>query len=270
MQKLIDLAIDEDLGQGDVTSDALVSESSLGEGVVYAKQELVVSGLEVLKDICMRRAKLEVEYFVRDGQQVTSKEEIIKVTGSTRSILSYERVMLNFLQRLSGVATITRELVNKTKIEILDTRKTTPGFRLLEKKAVLDGGASNHRIGLFDKFLIKNNHIDCSSLSISELVNVCRAYNPSLEVEIEVRNQVELEAAIKGAPDWILLDNYSIPAVREALKVIPENIRVELSGGITPESLPEYSEFSRCAVSMGYLTHSAKAVDISMAIRELQ
>ena len=214
---------------------------------------------------------LEVEILIPDGQPISYGQIVLYVKGNDRSILTAERLVLNCMQRMSGIATVTNNIVKKlegTKCKVLDTRKTTPGFRLLEKWAVKIGGGVNHRFGLFDMILIKDNHVDYAG-GIKNALFAAQKYlkdhNMDLPIEIEVRNLEELQLVLEvGGVIRIMLDNFTFENIKEALKIINGRFPVEASGGISPENVREYAEYGVDYISMGYLTHSAKSLDLSL------
>jgi nicotinate-nucleotide pyrophosphorylase (carboxylating) len=273
-QRLIALAIEEDLGSGDITTELLVPKHTTGTARIIAKEQLTVCGLLVAKAVFKQ---LDPEFSfsakVSDGVVVSAGEEIASMSGSLQTILSGERTALNFLQRLSGIASQTSRLVGKvshTKAILLDTRKTTPGLRVFEKYAVTVGGGSNHRHGLYDRVLIKNNHIDALGGDVSRAVALAKAQRPSgMLVEVEVRSIAELNQAVSAEPDIILFDNMSPDALREALLVLESanqsgSIISEASGGIGEGNLVAYAETGVQFISLGALTHSARSMDLSL------
>jgi nicotinate-nucleotide pyrophosphorylase (carboxylating) len=271
IDRLIALALEEDLGSaGDVTTDALVPADATGSAEFLVKEPLVLAGLDVA-----RRAfaavdpRLGVSFEVEEGSRVEPQRRIGTVRGPLRGILVGERTALNFLQRLSGIATNASrasELLQGTRCRILDTRKTTPGWRTLEKAAVRAGGAVNHRFGLFDGVLIKDNHIAAVG-SISEAVRRARARaHHLLKIEVEVEDLQGVEEAVAAGAEVLLLDNMDTPTMRKAVELVAGRALTEASGGITAERLPEIAKAGVDFVSMGALTHSARAMDISLEI----
>lgn len=278
LKLFIKQAIEEDIGEGDITTDTIVDPQAKTKANIVAKQPLVLAGLDIARKVFLHLdPESKWEIFKKDGEEVRQGEVIAVVFSKTHAILKAERVALNFLQRLSGIATLTREFVEKvegTKTRILDTRKTTPGLRALEKYAVQMGGANNHRLGLFDRYLIKDNHIAATG-SVSKAIEAVLAKRKNgLLVEIEVRNFDELKEALKYPIDIILLDNFSPPQIREALTlkkrcgelVEPGKIKFEASGGINLQNVRAYAETGVDFISIGALTHSAPAVDLSLTI----
>ncbi len=273
VQVLIELALQEDIGRGDITSDALFDGEEIKKtGVLLAKEECVVSGLEIA-----RRVFDTVDHHLawkaheQDGARVSKGTEIATVSGRFKSLLRAERTALNFLQHLSGVATLTAnfvEAVRGTNAKILDTRKTLPGFRMLEKKAVRDGGGKNHRIGLYDRYLIKDNHL--MGASIAEALNRAKNHRTQKDlealIEIEVTRLDQVEEAVAGGADIVLMDNFSVENLAKAVKQVAGRVKIEASGGIRRENVLSYAETGVDFISVGTITHSAKAADISLEI----
>jgi nicotinate-nucleotide pyrophosphorylase (carboxylating) len=271
IDRLIALALEEDLGSaGDVTSDALIPAEATGFAEFIAKEPLVLAGLEaVRRTFAAVDSRLEVSFDYQEGARVEPRRRIGTVRGPLRGILGGERIALNFLQRLSGVATNAAravEALEGTKCGILDTRKTTPGWRTLEKMAVRAGGGKNHRFGLFDGILIKDNHIAAVG-SITEAIRRARAHaHHLLKIECEVVDLPGLEEAIAAGADAVLLDNMDTPTMKNAVELVAGRALTEASGGITLARLPEIAAAGVDFVSMGALTHSARAMDISLEI----
>ncbi|MDP9171892.1 MAG: carboxylating nicotinate-nucleotide diphosphorylase [Acidobacteriota bacterium] len=257
-------ALEEDIGAGDITSKVCVPEDRMATGVFLARETLVLAGTDVL------RAMYDDPTIDReDGDRLQEGDRIATVTGHARTLLERERVALNFLQRLSGVATLAHEfasLVEGTGCTVLDTRKTTPGLRELEKAAAKAGGVTNHRMGLFDAILIKNNHIAAAGGVRQALTNARAAQLP---VEIEVRSLEELNEALANGADHLLLDNLSPQQAADWIRLIGGRAKVELSGGINLETVRDYAEAGADFVSAGAITHSAKAMDISFRLELL-
>ncbi|HWC95111.1 MAG TPA: carboxylating nicotinate-nucleotide diphosphorylase [Candidatus Sulfopaludibacter sp.] len=267
MTEVVRRALEEDIGAGDVTSRACIPEARMAQGRFLARQPLVIAGLDLLAEIYSLRGGVE-ELSVRkqDGDECADGEVIAVVRGKARTLLECERVALNFLQRLSGVATLARryaDAVAGTRCKVLDTRKTTPGLRLLEKRAAAAGGVTNHRMGLFDAILIKNNHIAAAG-GVKQALEAARG--AGLPVEIEVRTKAELREALEAGAPHLLLDNLTPAEAAEWIREIGERARVELSGGITLENVRAYAEAGADFVSAGAITHSAPAVDISFRL----
>jgi nicotinate-nucleotide pyrophosphorylase (carboxylating) len=265
-------ALHEDIREGDHTSNSTVPENAQGKARLLVKDKGIVAGVE-LAELIFKTVdpNLKVEVIIKDGEPIEYGQIVLYVEGNDRSILTAERLVLNCMQRMSGIATVTNDIVKKlegTKCKVLDTRKTTPGFRLLEKWAVKIGGGVNHRFGLFDMILIKDNHVDYAG-GIKNALFAAQKYlkdkNLSLPIEIEVRNLVELQEALEvGGVVRIMLDNFDYEKTREALKIIDGRFPVESSGNINPQTVRAYAECGVDYVSMGYLTHSAKSLDLSL------
>jgi nicotinate-nucleotide pyrophosphorylase (carboxylating) len=271
IDNLITLAIAEDIGHGDATSQACIPPDAQGTMQLLLKQAGVLSGVTVAIRIFNRVDPcLQTETLLHDGASVRPGDVAFSVSGSVRSMLQAERIVLNVMQRMSGIATQTAEYVRRLsglKTRILDTRKTTPGMRILDKMAVKDGGGENHRMGLFDMILIKDNHIDFAG-GIENAINLVRAYfltTPPLPVEIEVRSLEDIHTVIRvGGVQRIMLDNFSLPATREAVQLIAGNYETESSGGITLDTLRDYAECGVDYISVGALTHQIKSLDMSL------
>ena len=267
---LIDLALEEDAGLGDVTSRAIFSTRHRSRAIIDAKQDLVVCGLEIAARVFARLdPALKTTLLVRDGVRVKSGTKIMRIEGSTMALLAAERTALNFLQRLSGIATQARRYaaaVEGTGIRIVDTRKTTPGFRALEKYAVRIGGCFNHRSSLGEHVLIKDNHIAAAG-SLAKAVRLCRAAAPHLaKIEVEAKTLGEVREALRAEADIILLDNMTPAQVRTAVAVVARAAQVEVSGGVRFETLRDYALPGVDVISIGALTHSVAAADLSLEI----
>ncbi|MDP9054556.1 MAG: carboxylating nicotinate-nucleotide diphosphorylase [Acidobacteriota bacterium] len=267
---IVRLALAEDIGAGDVTSQACVPADRRASGVFLARAPLVLAGLSVLPLIYEARGGVEeLQLLHKDGDRLDEGTQIATVRGPARTLLECERVALNFLQRLSGVATLAHEfaaLVAGTKCKVLDTRKTTPGLRRLEKAAAAAGGVTNHRMGLFDAILIKNNHIAAAG-GVRQAIENARV--SGLPIEIEVRAIDELNEALQNGATHLLLDNLSPQQAAEWIGIVDGRATVELSGGIDVDSVRSYAETGANFVSAGAITHSAKAVDISFRLELL-
>ncbi len=270
---LIAMALAEDIGSGDVTSEYFVPADRLARAFVTARKGGVVSGVTVAAQVFATvDPSLDVEILIEDGSRVSAGAFLIKVTGSARSILTAERTALNFLQKLSGVASLTATYVEQTKgtsARILDTRKTTPGYRLLEKQAVADGGGCNHRLGLYDRAMVKDNHLvtDGKISALQEAITRLIAERPGIEVELEADRIEQVQEFLKlTGVDYILLDNMNLTELREAVALRGENRhpKFEASGGITLETLSRVAETGVDFISVGVLTHSAPALDIGL------
>lgn len=278
-KQLVQLALAEDLGDaGDITSNATIAAEQMAKGVFIAREDLYICGHDVVAEV-FSQLDPEVEYraLKEIGTLVKSGEIIAEASGRVRSLLSAERTALNFLQRLSGISTLTARLshqVSASGVKLLDTRKTTPGWRGLEKAAVLAGGGHNHRSGLFDAVLIKNNHVDAIGGDIAAAIRACKEKTAAgTKIEVEVRDQAELQAALAENPDAILLDNMTPVQLGEAVEFVRadpngRNIQLEASGGINVENLQDYAATGVDCISLGMLTHSAPAVDISFRYKE--
>ena len=267
---LIDLALSEDLGRGDATSQAVLDgDGAPVAGAIVARETLVVSGVDIAREIFLRiDPRIAVSVRRKDGATVDAGANIIDVDGPAGPILAGERTALNFLQRLSGIATLSKrfaEAVAGTKTRVIDTRKTTPGWRVLEKAAVRDGGCSNHRADLGSGILIKDNHIAACG-GVTRAVERARARAPhSLRIEVEVTSMAQLDEAIKAKAEMVLLDNMSLDEVKEAAAVAHKaGLLVEVSGGVNLQRAPLYAAAGADFISVGALTHSARAVDIAL------
>lgn len=270
-EAIVDLALAEDIGTGDVTTLATIAADAGAKATVLVKAQGVVSGLDVAA-FAFRRVDPSVAFvpMVCDGTRVTARTAIAELEGPARSILTAERVALNFIQRLSGVATMTAryaEAVAGTKARIVDTRKTTPGLRQLEKQAVRDGGGHNHRVGLADGVLIKDNHLAAvgGTDRVRRAVRQARAFAPhTLRIEVEVTTLVEVEEALSAGADVILLDNMDVATLRRAVELVAGRALLEASGGVTLDTVRAIAEAGVDLISVGGLTHSAPALDISL------
>ena len=267
-QDLVARALAEDLGAGDVTTAATIRPEQRARGVVLAKMNLVIAGLDIAAET-FRQCENTVTFrsHARDGDQCTSGMMVAEVMGSARALLTAERTALNFVQRLSGIATVTRRFVDAAegRITILDTRKTTPTLRALEKYAVRAGGGSNHRSGLDDGILIKDNHVRLAG-GVAEALKRMQAARQEMLVEVEAQSLADVEAAIDASADVILLDNMPLEQIHQAVARIGGRAKIEISGGVTLERMPELSRTGADYVSIGALTHSAPAVDLSFEI----
>ena len=261
-------ALEEDVRDGDITTEATVAPALMARGVFLVKAGCVLAGLEVAFET-FRQVEAGVRCVARkgDGEDCRAGEEIAEVFGTARALLVGERTALNFLQRLSGIATRARRFVDAAggRITILDTRKTTPMLRVLEKYAVRAGGASNHRVGLFDAILIKDNHIRLAG-GVPAAVARARAHRPGLPVEIEAETLAQVDEALSAGADTILVDNMSTDRIRDAVARAQGRATIEISGGVTLERIPELAATGADFVSVGALTHSAPAIDISFEI----
>ena len=261
----------EDIGDGDHTSLSCIPHDAMGKQQLIVKEDGILAGVEVAKQIFHYfDPEIKVETIIEDGAEVHVGDVASIASGKVVSLLQVERLMLNIMQRMSGVATTTHkyvELLKGTKTRVLDTRKTTPGLRMLEKEAVRIGGGTNHRIGLFDMILIKDNHVDFAggiTAAITRAKEYCKAKGKDLKIEIEVRNFDELQEAIDcGLMQRIMLDNFSIEDTKKAVEIIAGRFETESSGGITKETLRSYAECGVDFISVGALTHSVKSLDLS-------
>ena len=269
--RLIDLAFAEDIGDGDHTTLCCIPETAMGKSHLLIKEEGILAGVEVAKKVFNRfDPTMQVEVLIGDGTHVKVGDVAMVVTGKTRSLLQTERLMLNIMQRMSGIATMTNRYVERlkgTNTRILDTRKTTPGLRMLEKQAVKIGGGVNHRIGLFDMILLKDNHVDFAG-GITNAIDRCHAYlqekGLDLKIEIEVRNFDELNQVLThGGVNRIMLDNFSVSDTKKAVDIIAGRYETESSGGITYDTIRDYAEQGVDFISVGALTHSVKGLDMS-------
>ena len=269
--RLIDLAFAEDIGDGDHTTLCCIPDTAMGKSHLLIKEDGILAGVEVAKRVFARfDPTMQVEVLIGDGAHVKKGDIAMVVTGKVRSLLQTERLMLNIMQRMSGIATMTAKYVERlkgTKTHVLDTRKTTPGLRMLEKQAVKIGGGMNHRIGLFDMILLKDNHIDFAG-GIANAINRCNEYlkekGLDLKIEIEVRNFDELQQAMDcGGINRIMLDNFSVENTKKAVEMVAGKYETESSGGITFDTIRDYAECGVDFISVGALTHSVKGLDMS-------
>ncbi|MFC1534657.1 carboxylating nicotinate-nucleotide diphosphorylase [Thermodesulfobacteriota bacterium] len=270
LDSVIRMALEEDLGAGDLTTDAIIDRGKMGKAALETRERIVLAGLPVFSRVFnLLSSEIEFVYHYEDSQLIPAGEVICHVSGSLPYILRAERTALNFLQRMSGIATLTREYVAKAgseKVKILDTRKTAPGLRLLDKYAVRMGGGFNHRLGLFDGILIKDNHITAAG-SIAEAVNLAKKNAPhTIKVEVEAEDLAGVETAIIAGADAILLDNMLPDEIRKAVELVDGRVIVEASGGINLENIEEIACTGVDLISVGALTHSARAVDISLEV----
>lgn len=267
-QDLVRRALEEDVGAGDITTQGTVDASARGRAHLVAKAPLVVAGLDIVQEVFSQVDQWSaVTRHVNDGDACPAGIVVAEITGSAAGLLMGERTALNFVQRLSGIATLTRRFVNAAagRITILDTRKTTPTLRALEKYAVRCGGGTNHRFGLFDAVLIKENHARLAG-GIGQAVARMRSAAPAQAIEVEAQTLAEVDAAIAARADIILLDNLSTAEIQEAARRIARRARTEISGGVTLDRLPELAATGADFVSVGALTHSAPAADLSLEI----
>lgn len=272
IDEIIANALREDIGDGDHSTLCCVPEDGIGTARLLIKDNGIIAGVELAEKIFETfDPNLEIDVFIKDGESVKYGDIAFIVKGSSRSILSTERLVLNFMQRMSGIATQTSEivkLIEGTNVKLLDTRKTTPGIRYMEKWAVRIGGGHNHRFALYDMIMLKDNHVDYAGgirPAIEKANQYLKETGKSLKIEIEVRNEEELQEVIEvGHVDRIMLDNFSPARIIEAMKIIPHQYEVEASGGITMNTIREYAETGVDFISVGALTHSFQSLDMSL------
>jgi len=280
VRTLVRVALKEDIGKGDITSKLTVPKPAQALALIMAKEDAVIAGLPVAKLVYeMVDPALAFDGLLQDGSRVEFGDVLVKIQGSARSILAGERVVLNFLQHLSGVATLTAKYVEQvqgTSAKILDTRKTLPGLRYLEKYAVRMGGGTNHRMGLFDLVLIKSNHAELCGGIGNAIRKIKRSNGKGTKVVAEVRNLNEATEALFASPDRLLLDNMSLDKIREVVALVETSNRarevktdLEVSGGVNLDNVRAIAETGVNFVSVGALTHSARAVDLSLTLREI-
>jgi nicotinate-nucleotide pyrophosphorylase (carboxylating) len=270
IQKLIETALLEDIGSGDITTDNLIPPDEKGKGVIIAKEQLVIAGIHIAHQVFTRLDQdILFSASASDGDVLNSGDIVAEIEGRLCTLLKGERTALNFLQRLSGIATHVKSFANlleNKRVRLVDTRKTTPGWRVLEKYAVKVGGAFNHRTGLFDGVLIKDNHIKACSGIGKAVARIRESVSHLVKIEVEVSNSDEVKEALEAGADVIMLDNMDIEEIRESVKLIDGRAVVEVSGMVTKKELVPLSETGVDIISAGALTHSAKAVDLSMRI----
>ncbi|RCW69789.1 carboxylating nicotinate-nucleotide diphosphorylase [Saliterribacillus persicus] len=272
LKALLQSFLIEDIGDGDITSEAIFSDDQNDKGVFIAKENGIVSGLDLIKEVYgLLDNTINVSLFFKDGDRVEAGNKIAEVSGPVIPLLKGERVILNLLQRMSGIATITEtciETLNDPSIQICDTRKTVPGLRMLDKYAVTCGGGQNHRQGLYDAVMIKDNHISFAG-SITKVIEITRRkIGHMVKIEVETETKEEVQEAIEAGADVIMLDNRSPEEIKELKKMIPNSIVTEASGGITLNNLAQYRNSGVDVISLGFLTHSVKALDISLQVNE--
>lgn len=269
--KLLELAFAEDIGDGDHTTLCCIPEDAMGKSKLLVKEEGILAGVEMARKVFNKfDPTMTMQVFINDGAHVKPGDVAFVTSGRVRSLLQTERIMLNIMQRMSGIATMTHRYVERlegTHTHVLDTRKTTPGMRILEKQAVKIGGGMNHRIGLFDMILLKDNHIDFAG-GIQNAISRCHEYlkqkSLDLKIEIEVRNFDELNQVLEcGGVDRIMLDNFTVPDTKKAVELIGGRFETESSGGITIDTIRDYALQGVDFVSVGALTHSVKGLDMS-------
>lgn len=267
---LLTLAFAEDVGDGDHTTLSTIPESETGRQRLIVKEEGILAGVDIARKVFHKfDPELKMTVYINDGAHVKPGDIAFEVEGKVRSLLQTERVMLNIMQRMSGIATTTaryQKCLEGLKTKVLDTRKTTPGMRLLEKEAVKIGGGENHRIGLFDMILIKDNHVDFAGgipQAVAAAKKYCAETGRDLKIELEVRNEDEIRQALEAGVDRIMIDNFTPERTREAVKLINGKCEIESSGGITIDTLRSYGECGVDFISVGALTHSVKGLDMS-------
>ena len=270
IKHLIQIALEEDIGPGDITTDNAVDPEIKGKGIILAKEPLTLAGLEVAGDVfAFIDPQVVCRFLFKDGDDVANGDIVMEVEGRLRTLLKGERTALNFIQRLSGIATNVRSYVthlDDRNIRLVDTRKTTPGWRVLEKYAVRVGGAYNHRMGLYDGVLIKDNHIiACGGIS-KAIERIRDKVSHLVKIEVEVSDLSSVKEALAAKADVIMLDNMNIGLIKEAVALIDKKAIIEVSGGITKENLKSLSGAGVDLISVGALTHSARSVDLSMRI----
>lgn len=274
ISSLIKSALAEDLGQGDITCRCLIPAQTTGKAKIIANEDLILGGIDVAALVFHTlNPEITFERCFEDGERISATESIATLNGELTDLLTGERVALNFLQHLSGIATLTRKFVDAVEdyqVKILDTRKTTPGLRFLEKYAVRVGGGSNHRFSLSHGLLIKDNHIRACGGITRALQKAKSNIPPTLRVEIEVKSLEEVEEAMEAGAEIIMLDNMSLDSIEAAVKLIDKRVAIEVSGGVTIENVVEIAKSGVDFISVGALTHSARAVDISMELIEVQ
>ena len=267
---LLTLAFAEDVGDGDHTTLSTIPENEMGRQQLIIKEEGILAGVEIARKVFEKfDPELKMTVYIHDGAHVKPGDVAFVVDGKVRSLLQTERVMLNIMQRMSGIATTTardQACLEGLKTKVLDTRKTTPGMRMLEKEAVKIGGGENHRIGLFDMILIKDNHVDFAGgipQAVAAAKKYCKDTNRNLKIEVEVRSTDEINQALEAGVDRIMLDNFTPERTRDAVKLINGRTEIESSGGITIDTLRAYGECGVDFISVGALTHSVKGLDMS-------
>lgn len=267
----VERALAEDIGRGDVTTEGIVPAGATLEGRIISKEDGIVAGLAVARAAFqMLNKEVEFEFSARDGDKVETAQTLAEIKGPARAILTAERTALNFLGRISGIATRTRQFVNEvsgTRATILDTRKTAPNLRACDKLAVRLGGAANHRQGLYDMILIKDNHIDFAG-SINEAVTRARKHNQSLQIEVEARSLSDVSEALEAKVEWIMLDNMPREEMRRAVILNQGRAKLEASGNVTLENVRQIAETGVDYISVGALTHSVRALDVSLIVNK--
>ena len=272
VQELIRRALEEDIQRGDATTNAIVDETTSANAAWMAKETGIIAGLDVARLVYQEfDTEFEWNCHCEDGDQISAGKTVVEMQGTCRAVLSAERIALNIVQRMSGIATMTNryvELVSDYDVKILDTRKTVPGMRLLDKYAVATGGGTNHRMGLFDMVMIKDNHIAAAG-SIADAVLSVRNAEPNLKIEVETTTLEQVDEALEAGADIIMLDNMSMHQMKEAVSLIEGEAETEASGNISLETIEEVAQTGVDYISVGALTHSVKAFDISQQIQKI-
>ncbi len=272
LEDIIEAAIAEDIGSGDVTTNAIIDDQKTAKAVWLAKQDGIIAGLDIAKKVFHKLDKnLEWNPLFKDGDEVRNREALVEIKGRCRALLTAERVALNFAQRMSGIATKTAEMVRLLEglpTKILDTRKTVPGLRMFDKLAVEAGGGVNHRMGLYDMAMIKDNHIVAAG-SITEAVKRVRNSRPDVKIEVETTTADQIDEALRAGADMIMFDNMTTEQMRKAVQQVANRAKTEASGNINSDTLRQVAETGVDYISMGALTHSVKAFDISQQLIEI-
>ncbi len=272
LKSMLEQFYSEDLGDGDISSELLFPHSKMGTFYLMVKENGIFCGRDIIEiAFPLFNPEVEVEVLVEDGERVEEGQLLAKVIGPMRDLLQAERVVLNLIQRMSGIATETHNAVSEVRgsgVRLCDTRKTTPGLRMLEKYAVRTGGGYNHRNGLYDAVMLKDNHISFSGSIRNAIQKVKEQIGHTVKVEVEIETKEQLEEAINSGADIIMFDNCTPKEIKEWIKIVPRHIITEASGGITRDSISEYANTGVHYVSLGYLTHSVKSLDISARVIE--
>jgi nicotinate-nucleotide pyrophosphorylase (carboxylating) len=274
IEKIIRNALEEDIGRADITTSAIINDTTTGEGLFLVKQNGMLAGFEIVENVLKVVDKnIKFKKFFKNGDKVKKGDVAAKVSGKASSILTSERTALNFFQRMSGIATAAnayQEKISYTKAQIIDTRKTVPGLRLIDKLAFKQSGCANHRMGLYDMFLIKDNHITAAG-SIIKAIEKCKEYkkkfNLDSKIEVETTNIGQVKEALKCEVDMIMLDNFNLDEMKKAVEIINGKSEIEASGNITMDTVKEIAETGVDYISVGAITHSVKALDISLELK---
>ncbi|MGB9768411.1 MULTISPECIES: carboxylating nicotinate-nucleotide diphosphorylase [Dictyoglomus] len=270
LRKIVEEALKEDIGFGDITTESTIPEDMISRAVIIAKEEGILAGLPVAEEVFkLLDSKIEFKEFKKDGDEIKKGDVILEIKGKTKTILMGERTALNFLQRLSGIATYTKKCVDVVKpygVKILDTRKTTPTLRIFEKYAVKIGGGENHRFGLYDMVLIKDNHIRAVGGIKEAIERVRERVSHVYKIEVEVTNLEELKEALESKADIVLLDNMDYDTLKEAVSIAKGKVMIEVSGNISLEDLEKIARLGVNFISIGKLTHSYKSLDLSLEL----